>query len=48
MPRVQERKRRYLRPAAGVALIAWQGGESLSKTMAPNDRLVGAIQAIFG
>ena len=39
MPRVQERKRRYLLPPAGVALVAWQGSESLSETVAPNDRL---------
>jgi hypothetical protein len=45
MPRVQERKRGYLLPSAGVALIAWQGSESSSKTVAPNDWLVGAIGA---
>jgi hypothetical protein len=39
MPRVQERKRWLLLPSAGVALIAWQGRESSSKTVAPNDRL---------
>jgi hypothetical protein len=47
MPRVQERKRRYLLPPAGVALVAWQGSESLSEKVAPNDRFVGAIRAIL-
>lgn len=44
MPRVQERTRWYLLPPAGVALIAWQGSENLSKAVAPNDRLVRAIR----
>jgi hypothetical protein len=47
MPRVQERKRRYMLPPAGVALVAWQGSESLSETVAPNDRLVGAIRVRY-
>ena len=46
MPRVKERKRRYLLPPAGVALVAWQGSESLSETVAPNDRLVGATRTV--
>jgi hypothetical protein len=48
MPRVQERTRWYLLPPAGIALVARQGSESLSKTVAPNDRLVGATRGHFG
>jgi hypothetical protein len=46
MPRVQERTRWQLLPPPGVALVAWQGSESLSKTVAPNDRLVGATRTV--
>jgi hypothetical protein len=47
MPRFQERKRRHLLRPAGVSLIAWQGSENLSKTVAPNDRCVGAIRTVL-
>lgn len=47
MPRVQERTRWSLLPPAGVALVVWQGSESLSKTVAPNDRLVGATRTVL-
>jgi hypothetical protein len=45
--RVQERKGRHLLRQTGVALVARQGREILSKTMAPYDPLVGAIGAIL-
>ena len=47
MPRLQERTRWHMLPPPGVALVAWQGSESLSKRVAPNDRFVGAIRAIL-
>jgi len=44
VPRVPERRRRHPLPSAGVALVAWQGCEGLSKAMASIDPLVDAIR----
>jgi hypothetical protein len=46
MPRIQERKGWHLLPSAGITLVGelrGRGSESLSKTLALNERLVGAM-----
>ena len=47
MPRVQERTRGHLLPPPGVALIAWQRSESLSKTGRRTIGSWGAIRTVF-
>jgi hypothetical protein len=52
MPCIQEREGRELLPPAGLTLIAIAhvarpGSEGLSKAVAPNQRLVGAVRTIL-